>query len=76
MPEGEGYLFDALDAALQSGPSEERALARHFEIGVAGPILTSSRRFSENGFAAFLTATPNCRNQTPSGGFDFGRSER
>jgi len=76
MPEGEGYLFDALDTALRSGSSEERALARHFEIGVVGPILTNSSRSTENGFAAFLKAAPNCRNQTPSGCFDFGRSER
>jgi hypothetical protein len=76
MPEGEGYLFDALDAALQSGSSEQRALAQHFEIGIAGPVLTNSSRFSENGSAARLRATPNCRNQTPSGCVDFGRSER
>jgi len=137
MPEGEGSLFDDLDAALQSGSSEKRVamlrqvtdlflneadhlnenqigvfdsvlkqlierieartlaeiserlarvanapieltskLARHAEIGVAGPILTNSSRSTENGFAAFLKAAPNCRNQTPSGCFDFGSSAR
>jgi hypothetical protein len=68
MPEGEGYPFDTLDDALYSGSSEERALARH--------SLMYSSRFSGNGFAAFLKAAPNYRNQTQSGCFDFCRSER
>jgi hypothetical protein len=60
-------LFDDLDAALQSGSSEKRVvvlrqvtdlariLARHSEIGIAGPTLTTSIRLGSPEIVKALT---------------------